>query len=126
VQDLCARRSGPSRKVPRLAPPGDWHAEWLACPYCGNRDHTQLGALVSAESPETRKAETCKRCLGYVKSVTTLGPSEPVELAVLDLETLELDVAALEHGFHRPAGPGYRLGVRVEPKRRRGLLGWRR
>jgi ferredoxin len=35
-------------------------------------------------------------------------------------------LAALEHGFHRPAGPGYRLGVRVEPKRRRGLLGWRR
>lgn len=39
----------------------DWYAEWLACPYCENRRHTELGALVSADSPETRKAETCAR-----------------------------------------------------------------
>lgn len=104
----------------------DWHAEWLACPYCGNREHTQLGALVSADSPETRKAETCKRCLGYVKSVTTLQASGLVELAILDVETIELDVAAVEHGYRRPDGPGHALGVRIEPKRPRGLFAWRR
>jgi FdhE protein len=102
----------------------DWHAEWLACPYCGNREHTQLGALVSADSPETRKAETCKRCLGYIKSVTTLAPSDPLELAIVDVDTVELDIAALEHGYQRPETPAHGLGMRLEPRPARRLFRW--
>jgi FdhE protein len=105
----------------------DWAGEWLACPYCGNREHTRLGALVGADSPETRRAETCTRCLGYLKAVTTLQGCPPPELPLLDLETVELDVAAVAHGYRRPDGPGHRIDLRAEPaRRRRGLLAWRR
>jgi FdhE protein len=103
----------------------DWHAEWLMCPYCENREHTRLGALVSADDAETRKAETCTRCFGYVKSVTTLQASEASQLGLLDVETIELDVAAIEHGYSRPDEPGHPLDVRVEPKRARRVIGWR-
>jgi FdhE protein len=106
----------------------DWAAAWLACPYCGNGDHTQLGALVPEKTAETRKAETCKRCLGYLKSIAVLQATAADDLALLDVETLELDVAAVESGYARPAGLGCRLGVRIERARRSPgrLRGWLR
>jgi hypothetical protein len=50
-----------------------------------------------------------------------------VSLALEDLVGVELDVAALGHGYARPQGLGYPLGVRIveAPGRRAGLLGWR-
>lgn len=53
-----------------------------------------------------------------MKSVTTLGPCPPDELLLLDLETVELDVAALEHGYRRPDGLGHPIDVTVAPRRR--------
>jgi FdhE protein len=105
---------------------GDWRAEWLACPYCDNRRHAELGALVPAGSPETRRAETCARCRGYLKSLATLQASPAVRLGQLDAETLELDVAAVAHGYRRPEGPGHPLGARVEARRPRWGFRWPR
>src|SRR3989454_9359488 len=34
---------------------GDWRTEWLLCPFCGERDHGNLGSLVSPESLERQK-----------------------------------------------------------------------
>jgi FdhE protein len=104
----------------------DWQADWLQCPYCGNRDHRELGALASEATAETRRAETCSRCHGYVKTIATLQASAPADLVALDIETIELDIAAMERGYHRPAGLGYPLGVRVTPVRRGSPFRWRR
>ncbi|HEY3112037.1 MAG TPA: hypothetical protein VGL23_25000, partial [Chloroflexota bacterium] len=61
-----------------------------------------------------------------LKTISALGPASPAELAVQDLDTLELDVAALDRGYGRPEIPGFPLVVTLAPSSRssrsRGLL----
>jgi hypothetical protein len=45
---------------------------------------------------------------------------------LLDLATVELDVAALGQGYARPAGPGAAVGARVRLRSSGILGGWRR
>lgn len=104
---------------------GDWRTEWLQCPFCGVDDHARLTSLVSDATGETRKVEACRECSGYVKTVTTLSAADPATLRLLDLATVDLDVAALERGFTRPAGLGQPLGVTVV-ERRASHRFWRR
>lgn len=92
---------------------GDWWTEWLRCSFCANRDHTTLGSLVLDGTGETRRVETCDLCHAYVKLVTTLTALPAADLALEDLLTVDLDVAALERGYRRPDTPGARLGVRI-------------
>lgn len=103
---------------------GDWEFDWLRCPFCGNGDHTSLGSLVGEASLETRRVETCRACRGYLKTVTTLRPTPPEDLALLDLTTVELDVAALQRGYRRPDGPARPSGARVALTPREGRW-WR-
>ncbi len=91
----------------------DWAIPWLRCAYCGEARHECLGSLVPQAEMETRRVETCASCHGYLKAVTTLEAFSPVELLVRDLETVELDLIALDRGFARPAHPGYALDVRA-------------
>lgn len=114
---------------------GDWRIEWLICPYCGVADHERLGSLVSDSHGETRMVRTCAECRGYLKTVTTLGPWPPDRVAIEDLATVDLDVAALERGYARPGRPGYELGARlveapsgptVDQGRKWGAFRWRR
>jgi FdhE protein len=104
---------------------GDWQTQWLMCPYCGNDDHTRLAALVAEATGESRKIEACRDCAAYVKTVTTLAAADAPTLRLLDLATVDLDLAALERDFTRPAGLGRPLGVTVveRPATRRF---WRR
>lgn len=92
---------------------GDWRVAWLCCAYCGETDHERLGTLVLEGEPETFTVETCSQCLGYLKAITTLQAIPPFELLLRDLETVELDVAALDRGFARPGGDGFPLDLRV-------------
>jgi FdhE protein len=91
----------------------EWEVEWLTCVYCGERDHQQLGSLVLENAGETLKVETCATCHGYLKSVATLQAIPAFELLLRDLETVELDLVALERGFARPEKSGFELQVRV-------------
>jgi FdhE protein len=92
---------------------GDWRTEWQQCPFCGVSDHRRLGALVSDSHGEARKAETCEGCRGYVKTLATLQPWPAETVAIEDVATVDLDVAALARGYSRPERPGYVLGARV-------------
>jgi FdhE protein len=77
-----------------------WKAPRLFCPYCGNRDHEQLG-LLHREGEEARyRASTCHACRRYVKMLATLAELSPLRLWVADVSTLHLDLAAAEQGFH--------------------------
>lgn len=98
----------------------DWRAGWLRCPFCGTEEHTRLGALVSEVTGPTRKLEVCFACRAYLKTINVLQPTPAYEVPIADLETVDLDLAAVEQGFSRPAEPGYRLQVRVVPRRRVG------
>lgn len=92
---------------------GDWRAHRLICPYCGMNDHDRLLSLVPESNDATRTIEACKRCLGYLKSFTTLQGSPPAKVIVVDLSSVDLDVAACEQGYRRPQGPGYPLQATV-------------
>jgi FdhE protein len=98
----------------------------LCCPLCGENDHKKLGALVSARTLEQQRVDVCDECRRYVKIITTLTPIRPEEVALHDLATLVLDVAALEREYFRPT-PTHRVGLRVvtETSRLRELLGLR-
>jgi len=98
---------------------GDWRAEWLRCPFCGTDEHARLRGLVGATTGETRRADGCETCGAWVKTVTTLGASAVGGLRLLDLATVDLDVAALERGWQRPGGLGAPLDVRVLARQRR-------
>lgn len=101
----------------------DWPTVWLRCVYCDTDDHARLGSLVlttersAGTAPEPARVatsiDTCAACRGYLKTVATLTPTPAEDLGLLDLSTLELDVAALEQGYARPPGVGAVADARV-------------
>jgi FdhE protein len=92
----------------------EWEVQWLCCIYCGEREHGQLGSLVPDDGAETLKVETCSSCRGYLKSVATLQGIPPFELLLQDLETVELDLVAVDRGYGRPEESGFPLTVRLQ------------
>lgn len=92
---------------------GGWQATCLFCPFCTSTDHNELASLVPEKSDSTGVVNVCKRCLGYVKTFTRLQGSSPAMIAVDDLASVDLDVAAVEQGYKRPEGLGYALDVTV-------------
>jgi FdhE protein len=102
---------------------GGWHARALYCPYCAMSDHDELVALVPEKAGSNAVIDACRRCLGYVKTFTRLQGCSPGEVMLEDLASVDLDVAAIEHGFARPPGPGFALGITVADRgARRGFL----
>lgn len=100
----------------------DWHFDVLHCPFCDEKFHKNLGALHAEGQEEVRKVDTCSTCKGYLKAVTTLTPLPAWQVPLEDLKTVELDIVALERGFHRPERPGFELDLRVQASARRPLL----
>ncbi|MGH7509722.1 MAG: formate dehydrogenase accessory protein FdhE [Gemmatimonadales bacterium] len=92
---------------------GEWEVQWLCCIYCGEQEHERLGSLVPEDRGEMLKVETCASCRGYLKSLATLQGIHPFELLLQDLETIELDLVALERGYGRPEECGFSLEVRL-------------
>lgn len=91
-----------------------WEVQWLYCIYCNERNHEQLASLEPEERGETLKVETCASCNGYLKSIATLQGFPDFELLLQDLETVELDLVALERGYQRPLESGFALDVEVD------------
>jgi formate dehydrogenase maturation protein FdhE len=83
------------------------------CPYCSLNDHNQLVALVPEKNESHGVVDACKRCLGYVKTFTTLQGCAATGVMLEDLATVALDVAVIEQGYTRRADAGYRLDVTV-------------
>jgi FdhE protein len=110
---------------------GEWHARALHCPYCAMSDHDDLVALVPENGGSNAVGsnaviDACRRCLGYVKTFTRLQGCSPGAVMLEDLASVDLDVAAIEHGFARSPGPGFALGITVtDTGARRGFLDWK-
>ena len=92
---------------------GGWHARPLHCPYCGLDDHNALVSLVPGNDDMNAVIEACRSCLGYVKTFTRLQGCAPDMVMFDDLASVHLDVAAIEQGYSRPHGPGYRLDASI-------------
>lgn len=79
-----------------------WELATYACVYC-----TESGVpFVTAAPDEERKdrrLELCSGCGAYLKTVDVVTLSPFPLLSIGDLETMDLDVAAMEHGYARPS-----------------------
>ena len=104
---------------------GEWQVNCLVCAYCGMTDHEQLLSLVPEQGGTTRVIEACKRCLGYVKTFTILQASPAARVILDDLASVDLDIAALEHGYKRPQGLGYSVDVMLVDQPSEKLSFWR-
>lgn len=114
LAELCGLENARRLRCARCG--SEWGIAWLRCPYCGETGHEQLGSLVPERQGESRKVDVCAACRGYIKTVTTLRPAPPYGVALEDLATVDLDVAARARGYTRPERPAFPLGARlVEP-----------
>lgn len=96
-----------------------WSVDQQFCPFCTGRDHRLLGYLAAEGQTESRRASTCDGCRGYLKSVATIAAIPAEEIVLRDLQTLELDLAAIDQGYARPEVPGFSLQIRIEPANQR-------
>jgi len=92
---------------------GEWAQPGIRCPYCDATGHNSRSALVPEQGGESRRVETCGQCLGYLKSVATLRAWDGDEVALADLATIDLDLAALEREYLRPRPRPLTPGIRV-------------
>jgi FdhE protein len=85
-----------------------WRSPRLFCAYCANEDYQLLGTL-TIEGEQRFRIGVCERCKGYLKVCNAFDPPPAALLALEDAASVHLDVAAIERGYHRPAGPGYAI-----------------
>ena len=79
-----------------------WELARYACVYCGEEGEPFVTAA-PVEERKDRRVEVCSACTGYLKTVDTFALSPFPLLSIGDLETMDLDMAAMEHGYQRPA-----------------------
>jgi FdhE protein len=92
-----------------------WRVVQAGCVFCGGQEQESRGYFAAEQERESRRAAVCDGCHGYLKTIATLGPLSASDLLLRDLQSLELDVTALEHGYGRPDGLGWDLVVQIEP-----------
>jgi FdhE protein len=93
-----------------------WELPWLRCPFCAETNHENLGYL-APQGETARKVDVCDTCKGYLKSEPSVRELPWWGVLLDDLETVALDVAALDRGYHRPERPGFDLQLRIVARR---------
>jgi len=79
-----------------------WELNHYACIYCGESGEKFVTAAPDEERKD-RRVEVCAACGGYLKTIDLAELSPFPLLSISDIESTDLDVAAMEHGFARPA-----------------------
>lgn len=81
-------------------------AAWMhpmdACTFCGTGGDTLTILVPDAAQPD-RTVQACRACKGYLKITGDTGTLPFPLLPIGDLESLDLDMVAIQHGFARPA-----------------------
>jgi FdhE protein len=78
-----------------------WELPTYACIYCEEHGAPFVTAAPDEERKD-RRLEVCTTCGGYLKTIDLPELSPFPLLAITDIETTDLDVAAMEHGYARP------------------------
>ena len=78
-----------------------WEPSTDGCIYCQESGEKFVTAAPNDERKE-RRLEVCSSCGGYLKTVDVPELSPFPLLSISDIETTDLDVAAMEHGYGRP------------------------
>jgi FdhE protein len=78
-----------------------WELTTYACIYCDESGEQFVTAAPDQERKD-RRVELCSSCGGYLKTIDLPELSPFPLLSISDIETTDLDVAAMEHGYARP------------------------
>ena len=78
-----------------------WELTRYACIYCDESGEPFVTAAPDEERKD-RRLEVCSTCGGYLKTIDLTELSPFPLLSISDIETTDLDVAAMEHGYARP------------------------
>ena len=79
-----------------------WEVPPATCVYCGKGGESFVTAAPVAE-PHDRHVEICSACAGYLKTVDTDELLPFPLVAIADMETMDLDMMAMERGASRPS-----------------------
>ena len=79
-----------------------WELPTYACIYCDEAGEKFVTAAPDEERKD-RRIEVCGACGGYLKTMDVAALSPFPLLSISDIETTDLDIAAMEHGYQRPA-----------------------
>jgi FdhE protein len=82
-----------------------WELATYACVYCEEAADPFITAAADEERKD-RRIELCGGCAGYLKTIDVASLSPFPLLAIADLETIDLDMVAMERGYTRPPLPG--------------------
>lgn len=87
-----------------------WSLPTEACAYCA-----EGGSAFRTSSPDEahpdRRLETCDTCRSYLKAIDVDRPAPFPLLAIVDLETMDIDMSAMQTGFQRPPLRNFPLGA---------------
>jgi FdhE protein len=78
-----------------------WERTRYACIYCDGGG-TDLVTAAPDASRDDRRLELCGACGAYLKTIDAREVSPFPLVAIADMETMDLDVAAMEHHYGRP------------------------
>lgn len=88
-----------------------WELTTYACIYCEESGEKFVTAAPDEERKD-RRLEVCSTCGGYLKTIDLAELSPFPLLSISDIETTDLDVAAMEHGYQRPPLKEFGAGSR--------------
>ncbi len=83
-----------------------WGLSEYACAHCGARGEG-FATTAPDEERKDRRIEVCSTCSAYLKTVDRPDVSPFPLVAITDLETMDLDLAAMKHGYARPAAKDF-------------------
>ena len=89
-----------------------WERTIYACVYCDERGEAFVTAAPD-EARTDRRTELCSSCGAYLKTIDTTEISPFPLVAIADMETMDLDVAAMEHHYGRPPLKEFKTGLRL-------------
>jgi FdhE protein len=78
-----------------------WELNTYACVYCQESGENFVTAAPNEEHMD-RRLELCRACGSYLKTVDVAELSPFPLLAIADLETMDLDLSAMENNYRRP------------------------
>jgi FdhE protein len=79
-----------------------WEPSRYSCAHCRTNDE-RLVTLAPDENRPDRRLELCACCKSYLKAIDVQELAPFPLLAISDLETMDLDLAAADRGYGRPA-----------------------
>ena len=91
-----------------------WELMFYACVYCNQAPGEAFVTTAPQADRDDRRIEVCSGCGGYLKTVDTADPSPFPLVALADMETMDLDVAAMSHHFGRPPLKKFTVGQRAK------------